>query len=130
MPVGPAERRTGDAVPAARRDHREPLRRLPGQEAQQVERAVVGPVQVLDDEHGRSDGRQQGAYRAEHPVALGPRVVQGLRRRRSAPASSGRWPRSAPVTGLSRCAAGSRPLMSRSASKTGPYGKGSRIWWQ
>ncbi len=81
MPVGQAQGRPGRAevLPPVGRHDRQPLGRLAAQETQQIAGAVVGPVQVLDDEHGRPDGREQRAYRAEHPVPFRAWILKGLR---------------------------------------------------
>ena len=48
-----------------------PGRRRPGQKLQQVQRGPVGPVQVIQDDHGGVSAAggpsEQPAHRAEHP---------------------------------------------------------------
>ena len=52
-------------VPAGQNQHRAERRDPPGGVAEHVERGVVGPVDVLDDEHGRGLGGELVEQRAE-----------------------------------------------------------------
>ena len=72
--------------------------------AQHVERGVVGPVQVLDDQDGRPPRGELGDGRAGHGVRLVGRERRGQRARASGPAGGpGTASRSGPsARGLSR----------------------------
>ena len=73
-----------------------------GQEGEEVVRAGVGPVHILQGEHQRAEVVEQRDGGAEHPVPLGPLVGQGRKRRRQVLGDLGQQRRQRPDDGVGR----------------------------
>jgi len=79
---GGQRRYAGKLLVAVGDDQRQLLGRIGGQKAQELEGALVGPVQILQHADGGAERDEQLPEGAEDPVALRSRVAQGGGRRR------------------------------------------------